>query len=132
MRLLASIGFAAALTFSAAAQAQPSSTSPTMADARCLLAMVALSNADDPNQQRMGQGGAIYFMGRIAGRDPNFDFATLRSMATTLDLKTAQADLQQRCGPMFNKSMQQVGDALAPPAGANAPPSGGASPPGKQ
>lgn len=132
MRLLASIGFAAALTLGPVAQAQPSSTSPTMADARCLLAMVALSNSDDPNQQRMGQGGAIYFMGRIAGRDPNFDFATLRSMATTLDLKAAQADLQQHCGPMFNKSMQQVADALASPAGANAPPSGSASPPGKR
>lgn len=132
MRLLASIGFAAALTLGPVAQAQPSSTSPTMADARCLLAMVALSNSDDPNQQRMGQGGAIYFMGRIAGRDPNFDFATLRSMATTLDLKAAQADLQQHCGPMFNKSMQQVADALAPPPGANAPPSGSASPPGKR
>ncbi|CAN7337447.1 hypothetical protein LJR219_001861 [Phenylobacterium sp. LjRoot219] len=128
MRLLASTCVVAALTLVTAAEAQPSSTSPSMQDARCLLAMVALSNSEDPNQQRMGQGGAIYFMGRIAGRDPNFDFASLKTLAASMDLKTAETDLQQRCGPMFNKSMQQVGSALgsaepaAPPAARPAPP----------
>lgn len=127
MRLLAWIGLVSALTFGSPAEGQ-SSSAASMADARCLLEMVLLSNSDDANQQRMGQGGAIYFIGRIAGRDPNFNFATLKSMAATLDLKAAQADLAQNCGPMFNKSMQQVGDALAPPdAGeppSSAPPKG--------
>jgi hypothetical protein len=122
MRLLASTCLVAILTLASTAEAQPASNSPSMADARCLLAMVALSNSDDPNQQRLGQGGAIYFMGRIAGRDPNFDFASLKPLAASLDLKAAETDLQQRCGPMFNKSVQQVAAALAPPPGSTPPP----------
>lgn len=123
MRLFVSICLATtAFALASAAQAQPAATSPTAADARCLLAMVALSNSTDPNQQRMGQGGIIYFTGRIAGRDPGFDFASLKTLATKMDMKSAQTDLQQHCGPMFNKSMQQLGSALSAPPGA-APPS---------
>jgi hypothetical protein len=116
MRLLPSICAAAAtLTLASAAGAQPAANSPSAADARCLLAMVALSNSTDANQQRMGQGGIIYFTGRIAGRDPNFDFASLKALAAKMDMQSAQTDLQQHCGPMFNKSMQQLGAALGPP-----------------
>lgn len=131
MRWLVSIGFVATLALGTAAGAQPAATSPSAADARCLLAMVALSNADDPNQQRMGQSGIIYFTGRIAGRDPNFDFGSLKALAAKMDMQSAQTDLQQHCGPMFNKSMQAVGAALAPPPGASPPPAAGAKPPPK-
>lgn len=122
MRRLVSTTFAATLAIATTATAQPS-TSPPEADARCLLAMVALSNTSDPNQQRMGESGVSYFTGRIAGRDPNFDFASLKALAAKMDMQAAQNELQQRCGPMFNRSMQQVGAALAPP------PSAGAAPP---
>lgn len=121
MRLLGPICFAATLTLVTAAEAQPGATSPSVADARCLLAMVALSNSTDADQQRLGQGGIIYFTGRIAGRDPNFDFASLKTLATKMDMQAAQTDLQQHCGPMFNKSMQQLGSALSPPAGSTPP-----------
>jgi len=122
MRLFESICFAAtAFALASAAQAQPAATSPTTSDARCLLAMVALSNSTDPNQQRLGQGGIIYFTGRIAGRDPGFDFASLKTLAAKMDMQAAQTDLQQHCGPMFNKSMQQLGSALSPPAGSTPP-----------
>jgi hypothetical protein len=132
MRFLTSTCLAASLTLATAAGAQPAANSPTAADARCLLAMVALSNATDQNQQRLGQGGIIYFMGRIDGRDPNFDFGSLRAMAAKMDMKTAQTDLQQHCGPMFNKSMQAVATALAPPAGTAPPAARPAAPPATQ
>lgn len=131
MRLLAASLFAATLASGAAAQAQPSAASPTTQDARCLLAMVALSNVDDPNAQRLAQGGIIYFTGRIAAREPNFDFARLKTLADTMDMKAAQTDLQQHCAPMFKKSMQQVEAALAPPAAASPPAAPPASPPAK-
>lgn len=129
MRWLGSMGFLATLALGTAATAQPAATSPSVSDARCLLAMVALSNADDPNAQRMGQSGIIYFTGRIAGRDPSFDFNSLKAMAAKMDMQSAQTDLQQHCGPMFNKSMQAVGAALAPPPGAAPPAAAPATPP---
>ena len=121
MRLIISTFAAATLTLVSAANAQPPEASPTTADARCLLAMVALSNSQDPNRQRTGQEGVLYFTGRIAARDPNFNFASLRTLAEKMDAQSAQTDLQQRCGPMFNKSMQQVTTALSGPASGAAP-----------
>lgn len=130
MRLLPAALFAAIFASTAAAHAQPSPTSPAMEDARCLLEMAALTNSKDPNAQHLGQEGVIYFTGRVAARDPNFDFARLKPLAATLNAQSAQTDLQQRCGPMFNKSMQQLEAALAPPAaGATPPPAPPASPP---
>lgn len=103
----------AALALAAASSARSSTLEAEGGDARCLLAMVALSNSTDPNDQAYGQVGTVYFMGRIAARDPGFDFARLRAMAQTMDAKAVHADLQQSCGPMFQKSMAQLADALA-------------------
>lgn len=111
MRLVVAVGIAlSALVPSASAQPIAATAG---SDARCLLAMVALSNSANPSDQALGQVGTVYFMGRIAGRDPGFDFGRLRSMATGMDVKSAQSDLRQSCGPMFEKSMQQLTDALA-------------------
>jgi hypothetical protein len=124
MRLLAATCFAGTLALVSAAHAQPAPPSPTTDDARCLLAMVALSNSSDARQQRLGQNGAVFFAGRLKARDPNFAFTRLKSIATTMNAQVAQTELQQRCGPMFNKSMQELEAALAPPASASpqAPP----------
>lgn len=137
MRVLFAAGLIGATLASAAtAQAQPAGASATTDDARCLLAMVALSNVEDQNAQHLAQGGIVYFTGRIAGREPNYDFGRLKALANTMDMKTAQNDLQQRCVPMFKASMQKVEAALAAPPAA-APPGGAppakppASPPGK-
>jgi hypothetical protein len=110
MRLLASamIIFAVATV----ASAQPVAAPLTSDDARCLLAMVALSNSDDPNSKGFGEGGIIYFVGRIAATDPKFDLGRLRSIAATMDPESVQADLAH-CGPMFQASMEQLADALA-------------------
>jgi hypothetical protein len=124
MRLL-SVTLSAVTFASTAAGAQPSITWPMLDDARCLLAMVALSNSNDPNAQRFAQGGIIYFTGRIAGRDPTFDLARLKSLAATMDLQSAQTDLQERCGPIFERSLQQLDAVFAPSVSGSGP----ASPP---
>jgi hypothetical protein len=131
MRHLAASLLAATFGFATAAHAQPPApaASPTVADERCLLAMVALTHATDANAQRLGEGGVVYFTGRISARDPAFDFARLKTLAATMDPKTIQTDLQQHCGPLFNKSMQQLEAALAPPPGATPPPAPPVSPP---
>jgi hypothetical protein len=103
----------------AAAPSAPAT--PEVTDERCLLAMIALSNANDQTAQRMGQAGTLFFAGRLKGRDPNFDFTRLKSMAATMSAQTAQADLQQRCGPMVSGSLDQLQAALGPPASAQSP-----------
>jgi len=115
MRLLTLTACTFSLTFASMANAQPRTT-PTADDERCLLEMVALSNATDPNAQKAGQGGVAYFVGRITAREPNFDFARLKQVAQTMEDKAADAELQQRCGPLFQKSMQSLATALSAPA----------------
>jgi hypothetical protein len=119
MRLLAVTACALSLASATAAAAQPAPAPQTVEDAHCLLAMVALSNASDATAQHFAQGGIIFFTGRLAARDPNFDFNRLKSMAATMDAQSAQTDLQ-RCGPMFQNAMKQLDTALGGPA---APPS---------
>jgi hypothetical protein len=69
----------------------------------------------------MGQTGVLYFAGRLKGRDANFDFKRLKPVAQTMSAETAQADLQQRCGPLVSTSLQELQTALAPPASQSAP-----------
>jgi hypothetical protein len=105
---------------SAAAQA-PAAASPEVTDERCLLAMIALSNASDQNASRMGQSGVFFFAGRLKGRDPNFDFNKLKAVSASMSAQTAQSELQQHCGPMVSTSVQQLQTALTPPGGQAAP-----------
>lgn len=133
MRLFASICLAAtfAMVTTAGAQTRPAAkhaaaaaaapASSVDSDARCLLGMAALSNATDQNSARAGQIGVIYFAGRVSARDPGFDFARLRVMASGLNAQTMQAELQQTCGPMLNTAMQKLQAALASPPTATTP-----------
>jgi hypothetical protein len=104
-----------------AAGAATAAGSATASDARCLLGMVALSNSQEPNAQHLGQGGVVYFMGRISAREPNYDFNRLRAMATTMNGQSVQTDLQQHCVPTFRASMERLEAALTPPASAKPP-----------
>lgn len=105
----------AAAALATAASAQPAA-SPSTQDAKCLLDMVALSNASNAEAQRAGQDGVVFFVGRISAHDPSFDFARLKTMAQGLNPQTAQTELQQTCGPMVQRYMQQLETALSPPA----------------
>ena len=116
MRFLLPVACLAMLAQAAPAAAQPAA-SPEATDERCLLAMVALSNATDQTASRMGQSGVFFFAGRLKGRDPNFDFAKLKAVTATMNADSAKADLQQRCGPLVSTAIQQLQTALAPPGG---------------
>jgi hypothetical protein len=142
MRLIASLCLVAtcALVTTAEAQTRPAAPAARRAaaaapassldsDARCLLGMAALSNATDQNSARAGQIGVIYFAGRVSARDPGFDFARLRTMASGMNAQTMQTELQQTCGPMLNTVMQKLQAALESPPKASAP---GAPPPAPQ
>jgi uncharacterized membrane protein YccC len=136
MRLLALSALTISLASAVgAASAQPAPTAATLADARCLLGMVALSNAEEQNAQQLGQLGVVFFTGRIAAREPNFDFARLKSIAATMnDTKAVDADLKQNCVPTVDKYMQQMSAALSPPKAATPPAAGtppAAAPPKK-
>lgn len=126
MRLILPLVCAAAALIPAAAAAQGAASSPATADARCLLAMVALSNSTDQNASRMGQMGVFYFAGRVKAHEPNYDFARLKPIAAAMTQQTAQTEVQ-RCGAMVESSMQQLQTALAPPPGAK-PPAGAPAP----
>ena len=78
--------------------------------------MVALSNDSQPEAQRAGQEGVLFFAGRISAHDPSFDFVRLKTMADSMNPQTAQTELQQTCGPMVQRYMQQVEVALSPPS----------------
>jgi hypothetical protein len=106
---------------SAAVAATPPPAQSGTPDERCLLAMIALSNSTEQEAARMGQTGVLFYAGRLKGRDPNFDFARLKSVAVTMDGQSAQTELQQRCGPTLNASIQQLQTALAPPASKTPP-----------
>jgi hypothetical protein len=120
LRLFAVSLSAAAMAFAPAAYAQPTA-GPASDDAKCLLEMVVLSNSSAPEAQRAGEAGIVFFVGRISVRDPNFDFARLKTMAQALNPQTAQTDLQQRCGPMVQSNMQRLEAALGAPPAQSAP-----------
>jgi hypothetical protein len=111
----------AAAAVASVASAQPAA-SPSADDAKCLLVMVALSNSSEPQAQRAGQAGVAFFVGRISAHDPRFDFARLKAMGQNLNAQTAQTELQQKCGPLVQRYMQQLQSALAPAPPASAPP----------
>jgi len=96
------------------ASAQPAA--PSADDAKCLLDMVALSNSSTPEAQRAGQEGVLFFVGRISANDPGFDFARLKAMSQNMNAQTAQSELQQKCGPLFERYMKQFATALGAPA----------------
>jgi hypothetical protein len=80
------------------------------------MAMLALSNSDDAEQQRFGGAGASYFLGRVLAAEPNYDFARLKSVGANLNERAVEADLRQHCGPAF---MQALGKMVAALPGAH-------------
>jgi hypothetical protein len=119
----------AATTPAAAATVNPG----TVADVRCIMTMVVLSQNKD--NAAAAQAGLYFFGGRISARDPNADLASImKGEAPTISNKAAIEGEAKRCGPMINAAMQSVQTGLSavvrpptPPPGAAAPP---AAPPG--
>jgi hypothetical protein len=114
MRIFAPALCASLALFSGSALAAPTAA-PTgvAADARCLLAMAALSGSKDPKQSESAQAGMVYYAGRIRAREPSFDFSTrLKAVAMTTSLRDLDNGL---------KTLSQAPAGAAKP-GAAAPP----------
>ena len=97
--------------------------SPERADARCLAAFGMLASDPKPDVQRASQMGALFFYGKILGRNPRIDLKGVMLEAATMPAAQLQGELQ-RCGGELQRSgeaMQSVGAALAGSAPAAAP-----------
>ena len=96
---------------------------PERADARCLAAFGLLVKDPKPEVQRASQMGALFFYGKLLGRNPRIDLRAAMLDAATLTGAQAQAELQ-RCGTELQRSgeaMQAVGAALTGAAPAATP-----------
>ncbi len=109
LKLVAAVAlFAAAMAFAARSQAQTLSRQEL--DLRC--AAVGLALAGAPNapveQQTGGTMIAIYYIGRVEGRDPNIN---LEDALFELSQRVSMADLDNerpRCGAEFQATGQRL------------------------
>ncbi|MDB5696625.1 MAG: hypothetical protein JWN21_2168 [Sphingomonas bacterium] len=89
--------------------------SPERGDARCLAAFGLLANDPKPDVQRASQMGALFFYGKLLGRNPRIDLRAAMTEAAAIAGPQVKAELQ-RCGGELQRSgeaMQAVGAALA-------------------
>lgn len=101
----------------AAAAAQPSPAD--LQDLRCVAAIAALSAlVDKPDQKEKMMAGMLYYVGKIDGRSPGFDYGVhLSALVAQPDYTEKQlfADAQ-RCGDELKArgdQLQKIGGALS-------------------
>jgi hypothetical protein len=88
---------------------QPSPTSAAEdADARCLGVFSLEADSDDKASQDNGKVGAVYFAGKLRGRNPAVDFETMLRRAIPA-LEASLASEKVRC---FTE-LRAVGTAMA-------------------
>ena len=104
------------------AQAAPAAAAvpltPERADARCLAAFASLASGTDAGVQRASQLGALYFYGKLVGRNPGLDLKAAMLDASRMVALNTRSELQ-RCGEEMERSGQAliaVGNALGPNA----------------
>jgi hypothetical protein len=119
--------FAAALFALVQAAASPAAApvpvSPERADARCLAAFGMLATDTKADVQRASQMGALFFYGKLVGRNPRVDLKAVMLDAAQTVGPRIQGELQ-RCGGELQRSgeaMQAVGTALVGSAPAAKP-----------
>ena len=82
------------------------------ADARCLLAMAALSTSKDERQAKSAQAGMVYYAGRIKARDPSYNFtARLKAVAETMNRDAVVAEVPT-CGTAMTNSLRDLDGGL--------------------
>lgn len=111
---------AAALSLAAAAPAfaapAASVSAQTRQDVVCIAVFaIAAGKATDPKDQAFAGMGVLYFMGRIEGRDPSYDFeANLAPAIRNMQPSDVEAG-QQGCVDKLaarGKSLMTIGDDL--------------------
>ena len=101
--------------------------SPQVADARCVAAFGILGTDAKDDVVRAAQMGALFFYGKLLGRDPAIDLPAAMVAATGSARGNQKAELA-RCGAELQRSgeaMQAVGQAMSdagpPPAATPVP-----------
>lgn len=116
-------GWAVAIAMTlCAGTAHAQSADAQAADTRCAMLGLAMAGGQNasPEQRQAGTIMALYYVGRLHGRAPNFDLrAAIQQQAQTLSQELAQAE-GQRCGLEF-RAVGQALNAVATPAPAPAP-----------
>jgi hypothetical protein len=97
------------------AQATPAAmVTPEQADARCIAAFGAMGSNDKEEIRRAAQQGALYFYGKLIGRNPKVDLQAAMTAAATAVGKDFRPELT-RCGGELERSgqaMQAAGQAM--------------------
>jgi hypothetical protein len=89
--MIRTVGIALLALGSAAQAAQQAPATTEESDARCLAVFSAAAASEDKAAQDGGKVGAIYFAGKLRGRNPSVDFETvLRRAFPSLEANSAQ------------------------------------------
>jgi hypothetical protein len=114
-----SIIFSAAVLAAAATGARAADPAPAP-DLRCLAVASVLASNSDPNVKNAGVMAALYYLGKLDGRDPGLDLETrLRQEVTQLSPQEIQSETL-RCGAELaarGKTMNEIGLRLQGLAG---------------
>jgi hypothetical protein len=98
MKRATCVALALALTVAAPARAEAPETTT---DLKCLAFAMGMSGNSDPSKAAVGTMAALYFLGRIDGREPKLDLEK-RLVAPDLQIKTADfPSLGATCGGML-------------------------------
>jgi len=85
------------------------------ADVRCLAVATVLSSNADPNVKNAGLMAALYYLGRVDGRQPTLDLeARLKQAYEQMSLQDVQAEAR-RCGAELGvrgKAVSEIGARL--------------------
>ena len=109
----------AALVLALAAVGPARAEAPeTVTDLKCLVFAINLSGDPDTTKAGAGAMAALYFMGRIDGREPTMDVG---KRINELRLKQSDmAAMSATCGGMLQargKALAEIGSSAAPKAG---------------
>ena len=99
------------LALAAAASGVQAQPAPVERDLECLMALSALAGSDDQKTQTAAANAAMFFSGKLFGREPDIDLkARMLSGAKTFDRSTIPATLV-RCGEEMKTRGSQLTDA---------------------
>lgn len=94
--MIRTIGIALLVLGSAAQAGQQAPATTEDSDARCLAVFSIAAGSDDKEAQEGGKVGAVYFAGKLRGRNPSIDFETaLRRVFPALDANATKD--RERC-----------------------------------
>jgi hypothetical protein len=98
------------------------------ADARCLVAALALTQSPDPQVRAFAPAAALYFVGRLDGRAPDIDLeAAVVNQVKSMSPDALRSELQRCAGILQERGdkLKTIGadlQKIAGQAGAAAPP----------